>query len=69
MRHFEGVQDFSSFFRDEAEISLRLDRIMLNASKQIWATAERHRIPLRKATYAVARERILMARQGRGLYP
>lgn len=69
VRHFEGVQDFSSFFRDEAEISLRLDRIMLNATKRIWATAERHRMPLRTATYAVVRERILMARQERGLYP
>ena len=67
--YFEWVQDFSSFFWDEDEINVRLDRIMMNALNQIWDTADKHRISLRTATYAVACERILMARQERGLYP
>lgn len=67
--YFEWVQDFSSFFWDEDEINQRLDRIMMNALNQIWDTADRHRITLRTATFAVACERILMARQERGLYP
>ncbi|MBT2334184.1 Glu/Leu/Phe/Val dehydrogenase [Variovorax paradoxus] len=67
--YFEWVQDFSSFFWDEDEINVRLDRIMMNALHQIWDTADRHKISLRTATYAVACERILMARQERGLYP
>ncbi len=67
--YFEWVQDFSSFFWDEDEINVRLDRIMMNALHQIWDTADRHRITLRTATYAVACERILTARQERGLYP
>jgi len=67
--YFEWVQDFSSFFWDEDEINVRLDRIMMNALNQIWDTADKHKIPLRTATYAVACERILMARQERGLYP
>ncbi|SEK14292.1 glutamate dehydrogenase (NAD(P)+) [Variovorax sp. OK605] len=67
--YFEWVQDFSSFFWDEDEINVRLDRIMMNALNQIWDTADKHRITLRTATYAVACERILMARQERGLYP
>jgi len=67
--YFEWVQDFSSFFWDEDEINVRLDRIMMNALNNIWDTADKHQITLRTATYAVACERILMARQERGLYP
>lgn len=67
--YFEWVQDFSSFFWDEDEIKQRLDRIMVHALNHIWDTADRHKITLRTATFAVACERILMARQERGLYP
>jgi glutamate dehydrogenase (NAD(P)+) len=67
--YFEWVQDFSSFFWTEDEINLRLDKIMVGALKHIWDTADHHRISLRTATFAVACERILMAREERGLYP
>jgi len=67
--YFEWVQDFSSFFWNEDEVNLRLDRIMVDALRRIWDTADRHCIPLRTATFAVACERILMAREERGLYP
>jgi glutamate dehydrogenase (NAD(P)+) len=67
--YFEWVQDFSSFFWTEDEINVRLDKIMVGALKNIWDTADRHRITLRTATFAVACERILHARQERGLYP
>jgi len=67
--YFEWVQDFSSFFWTEDEINVRLDKIMIGALKRIWDTADRHQITLRTATFAVACERILTARQERGLYP
>jgi len=67
--YFEWVQDFSSFFWSEDEINLRLDKIMVDALKKIWDTADRHKISLRTATFAVACERILIAREERGLYP
>ncbi|MFM7533217.1 MAG: Glu/Leu/Phe/Val family dehydrogenase, partial [Rubrivivax sp.] len=67
--YFEWVQDFSSFFWTEDEINLRLDEIMVGALKNIWETADRHRITLRTATFAVACQRILGARAERGLYP
>jgi glutamate dehydrogenase (NAD(P)+) len=67
--YFEWVQDFSSYFWDEQEINVRLDKIIVDALRRIWSTAERHQITLRTATYAVACERILAARQARGLYP
>jgi glutamate dehydrogenase (NAD(P)+) len=67
--YFEWVQDFSSFFWSEDEINVRLEKIMIGALKRIWDTADRHRVTLRTATFAVACERILNARAERGLYP
>jgi glutamate dehydrogenase (NAD(P)+) len=67
--YFEWVQDFSSFFWSEDEINLRLDKIVVDALKHIWHTAEGHKVTLRTAAFIVACERILMARQERGLYP
>jgi glutamate dehydrogenase (NAD(P)+) len=67
--YFEWVQDFSSFFWSEDEINVRLDKVLIDALKFIWDGASRHNISLRTATFAVACERILTARQGRGLYP
>jgi len=67
--YFEWVQDFSSFFWSEDEINLRLDKIMVDALKHIWNTADKHKVSLRTATFAVACERILIAREERGLYP
>jgi glutamate dehydrogenase (NAD(P)+) len=67
--YFEWVQDFSSFFWSEDEINVRLDKIMVDALRKIWDTADRHKVSLRTATFAVACERILKAREERGLYP
>jgi glutamate dehydrogenase (NAD(P)+) len=67
--YFEWVQDFSSFFWSEDEINVRLDKIMVDALRKIWDTADHHKVTLRTATFAVACERILIAREERGLYP
>ena len=67
--YFEWVQDFSSYFWSEDEINARLDTLIVEALRKIWERAERDRISLRTATFAVACELILMARELRGLYP
>ena len=67
--YFEWVQDFSSFFWTEDEINVRLDKILIGAYERIWEVAERHRTNLRTAAFAVACERVLAARELRGLYP
>jgi glutamate dehydrogenase (NAD(P)+) len=41
--YFEWVQDFSSFFWSEDEINVRLDKIMVDALRKIWDTADRTR--------------------------
>jgi glutamate dehydrogenase (NAD(P)+) len=67
--YFEWVQDFNSYFWTEDEINLRLEKILVGAYKKVWEVAEQHRIALRTAAYVVACERVLMAREERGLYP
>ncbi len=67
--YFEWVQDFSSFFWTEHEINQRLERIMTGAIDSIWTIAEQHRVSLRTATFILACQRVLSAREQRGLYP
>ncbi|MFC5519412.1 Glu/Leu/Phe/Val family dehydrogenase [Polaromonas jejuensis] len=67
--YFEWVQDFSSFFWDEAEINARLVRIMKEAFASVWQVAQDHKVSLRTATFIVACKRILHTRELRGLYP
>jgi len=67
--YFEWVQDFSSFFWTEEEINKRLDILMVDAFKGICDVAKQHGVSLRTATFIVGCERILKARQMRGLYP
>jgi len=67
--YFEWVQDFSSFFWTEEEINTRLDKILIGAFALICEAAQRHRIPLRTAAFVIACERVLAARELRGLYP
>ncbi|WP_369790845.1 Glu/Leu/Phe/Val dehydrogenase [Rouxiella sp. WC2420] len=67
--YFEWVQDFSSFYWREEEINQRLDSIMQDALSAVWSKAETLNVTLRTAAYAVACERILLARKDRGLYP
>ena len=67
--YFEWVQDFSSFFWSEEEINARLVRIMKEAFAAVWQVAQDHRVSLRTATFIIACQRILHAREMRGLYP
>lgn len=67
--YFEWVQDFSSFFWSEEEINQRLVAIMKGALEAVWQVAEDKGVSLRTATFIVACERILRARDLRGLYP
>src|SRR5690606_1079885 len=67
--YFEWVQDFSSFFWSEDEINQRLESIQLRAFRDIQGRASALSIPLRTAAYVIACQRVLQAREERGLYP
>jgi len=67
--YFEWVQDFSSFFWSEDEIKLRLEGVMVKAFGEVWQLAGERGLPLRTAAFIIACERVLSAREQRGLYP
>lgn len=67
--YFEWVQDFSSFFWDEAEINRNLIKIMRDAFDKTWAVATEKKISLRTAAFVIACKRIIEARVVRGIYP
>ena len=67
--YFEWVQDFSSFFWSEDEINARLEAIQLGAFRDIQQRAAALGVPLRTAAYVIACQRVLQAREERGLYP
>jgi glutamate dehydrogenase (NAD(P)+) len=67
--YFEWVQDFSSFFWSEEEINARLESIMVKAFDAIWQTAQERKLPIRTAAFIIACQRVLAAREQRGLYP
>ncbi|MCK9389838.1 MAG: Glu/Leu/Phe/Val dehydrogenase [Sulfuritalea sp.] len=67
--YFEWVQDFSSFFWSEEEINARLESIMMKAFEAIWQTAQERKVSIRTAAFIIACQRVLAAREQRGLYP
>ena len=67
--YFEWVQDFSSFFWSEQEINARLESILMKAFAAIWQTAQEREVSIRTAAFIIACQRVLAAREQRGLYP
>ena len=67
--YFEWVQDAQSFFWEESEVNDRMQRIMINAFRDVAAVAAERSLHLREAAYVVALKRVVDAIEMRGLYP
>ena len=67
--YFEWVQDLQNFFWNETEIADKLFRIMDAAWSAVFKRAKAENIPYRRAALAIAVERVLKAKQTRGLFP
>jgi len=67
--YFEWVQDFASYYWTEDEIDARQDKIILDALRHVWDTADNKHVSLRTAAFIVGCERVLTAHVERGLYP
>jgi glutamate dehydrogenase (NAD(P)+) len=67
--YFEWVQDIGSLFWDESEVGHRLARILEHAFDAVWALHKDRGIDLRTAAFVLACQRVLEARELRGLYP
>jgi glutamate dehydrogenase (NAD(P)+) len=67
--YFEWVQDFASYYWTEDEIDARQDKIILDALRYVWDTADSRKVSLRTAAFIIGCERVLTAHVERGLYP
>ncbi len=66
--YFEWVQDRYGYFWKEEVVRDRLEEKMRQAFHDVLSMAERHRVDMRTAAYALGVERIVEARRLRGLY-
>ncbi|MBV9657797.1 MAG: Glu/Leu/Phe/Val dehydrogenase [Verrucomicrobia bacterium] len=67
--YFEWVQDLANFFWNETEVMDKLFRIMDAAFSAVIKRAKAEKIPHRRAALAIAVDRVLKAKQTRGLFP
>lgn len=64
--YFEQVQNNTNYYREEAEVFEKLEKVMNVATDWVLETAAKHTTNLRDAAYIVALERILEAMKVRG---
>ena len=67
--YFEWVQSLQSFFWNETEVADRLFRVLEQSFSGMIKRAREEKIPHRFAALATGVERVLRARQDRGLFP
>ena len=66
--YFEWVQDRYGYFWKEADVNEGLEEKMVGAFDAVWGTRDRFEVDARTAAYILAVDRIMEARQLRGLY-
>jgi glutamate dehydrogenase (NAD(P)+) len=67
--YFEWVQSLQSFFWNETEVVDRLFRVLEQSFGAVIRRAKEEKIPHRLAALAIGVERVVKARQDRGLFP
>ncbi|MDE3095279.1 MAG: Glu/Leu/Phe/Val dehydrogenase [Chloroflexota bacterium] len=67
--YFEWVQDLQSFFWEEDEVNLRLERIIKHAFQEVADIHAGAGGTLREAAYMLAVRRVVEATQSRGIFP
>jgi glutamate dehydrogenase (NAD(P)+) len=67
--YFEWVQDLQSFFWEESEVNIRLEKLITRAFQEVTAIQERERCSQRDAAYVLAVGRVVEATTVRGIFP
>ncbi|MBI5682021.1 MAG: Glu/Leu/Phe/Val dehydrogenase [Deltaproteobacteria bacterium] len=67
--YFEWVQDLQRFFWKEDEIYKRLEEIMINAYRQVYALSKDKNLDMRTSALLLGVKRVAEAIEVRGLYP
>jgi glutamate dehydrogenase (NAD(P)+) len=67
--YFEWVQDLQSFFWEEQEVVLRLEKIIKRSYKEVAELQQKHGVTMRQAAYMLAVQRVVDAMSVRGIFP
>ena len=67
--YFEWVQDIQAYFWTEAEVNERLERILVQAYREVSQQAEQRNTDLRSAAMVLAVGRVAEVMQMRGIHP
>ena len=67
--YFEWVQDLQELWWDEDDVNRRLEKIMVKAFNDVYATANRYSADLRTGAYILAIDRVADATRTRGIWP
>lgn len=67
--YFEWVQNIQEMSWTEEKVNQKLKEKMLSAFTNVWDTAQKHQLPLRKAAYLIAVQRVLQTKKLRGIWP
>ncbi len=67
--YFEWVQDLQNFFWSDVEIMDRLYRILDTAFTAVIKRSKERKLPHRTAAVSIGVERVMAARQARGIFP
>jgi len=67
--YFEWAQSRQGYPWDEGVVAERHHRIMSDAFEDVWCAAQRWGVSLRRASYALALERVSAALEARGIFP
>ena len=67
--YFEWFQGLQSFLWTESEVTDKLFRILEHSFAQVIRRAKDHKVSHRTAAMAIGVERVLKAKQARGLFP
>jgi glutamate dehydrogenase/leucine dehydrogenase len=66
--YFEQVQNASNYYWQENEVNQKLQKIMTEASQQVFLNSQKYKINNRQAAYIVALQKIAVASKYRGWY-
>jgi glutamate dehydrogenase (NAD(P)+) len=66
--YFEWVQDRMGYFWPKAEVLQRLERILVEAFKEVNETAEKYNVTMRIGAYVLAIGRVAQTLKLRGIY-
>ena len=67
--HLEWVQAMSGLYWEEDRVNAELERKLVMAFREVWASAQNRNVALRCAAYIIAIERIAEVYRYRGIFP